>query len=79
MDFGMFSFWKFSETFCDLWMESDFRNYFGSSRLFCGLLWIFFIYKMWVFPWFGTCRNYRRQFSSFWVDQKQRRCCPIFP
>ncbi|KAJ6800522.1 hypothetical protein M6B38_200870 [Iris pallida] len=31
-------FWKISETICDLWIwESDFRNYFGSSRLRCGL------------------------------------------
>ncbi|KAJ6853453.1 putative proline-rich receptor-like protein kinase PERK8 [Iris pallida] len=41
-------------------------------------LWMCFIYKMWVFPWFGTCRNCRRKFPSFWVDKKQRRCCPIF-
>ncbi|KAJ6836670.1 mucin-7-like [Iris pallida] len=33
-----FGFWKISETICDLWIwELDFRNYFGSSRLHCGL------------------------------------------
>ncbi|KAJ6803153.1 spidroin-1-like [Iris pallida] len=70
---------KFSGTCCDLWIWNRTSETISGRPDYsvdcCG----YFIYiKCGFFLWFGTCRNYRCQFSSFWVDQKQRRCCPFF-